>query len=88
MNIAKNVTELVGKTPLVWLDRLAKGLPGKVAGKRQAWCNCTTRALFGYNPRSLPESQVGKGVTRRERRGFDTSRRRGELFESTRPAGR
>ena len=37
MKIAKNITDLVGSTPLVWLDHLAHGLPGRVAGKLEAF---------------------------------------------------
>jgi cysteine synthase A len=33
MNIADDITALVGHTPLVWLGKLGRGLPAKVAGK-------------------------------------------------------
>ena len=33
MNIAKNITDLIGNTPLVELNRLTEGLPGRVVAK-------------------------------------------------------
>ena len=48
MNIAKNVTKLVGNTPMVWLDRISHGLPGRIAGK-----------LEFYNPGSSVKDRIG-----------------------------
>src|SRR5580698_10851449 len=36
MNIAANVTELIGKTPLVRLNRIAQGLPGEIVLKLES----------------------------------------------------
>ncbi|MFH0940075.1 MAG: cysteine synthase A [Planctomycetota bacterium] len=48
MNIAESMTKLVGGTPMVWLNRIAQGLPGKVAGK-----------LEFYNPASSVKDRIG-----------------------------
>ena len=47
MRIADDITQLVGKTPLVRLGKLAKGLPGTVVGK-----------LETYNPMSNVKDRI------------------------------
>ncbi len=41
-NIAKTVTDLVGNTPMVMLEKLPKGLPGKVAVKLESFNPCSS----------------------------------------------
>lgn len=48
MKIAGNITELIGNTPMVWLDRITSGLPGRIAGK-----------LEFYNPASSVKDRIG-----------------------------
>ena len=48
MNIANNITELVGNTPLVRLNRLTEGLPGQVIAK-----------LEFFNPAHSVKDRIG-----------------------------
>jgi len=59
MNIAKDMTELIGRTPLVWLNRIGQGGKAKIAGK-----------LEFFNPASNVKDRIGVSmVLEAERQG-------------------
>ena len=51
MNIYKDITETIGNTPIVWLNRMTKGLPGKVAVK-----------IESFNPLSSIKDRIAKAM--------------------------
>lgn len=53
MRIARDITELVGRTPLVQLNRVGRGLPGRIVAK-----------LESFNPLGSVKDRVGLAMVR------------------------
>jgi cysteine synthase len=65
MKIASNMTELVGRTPMVELKRMAAGLPGRVVVKLENFNPCSSvKDRIGLNMIDAAEKQglLGKGA--------------------------
>jgi cysteine synthase A len=72
MHIAANITELIGKTPLVRLNRITKGLPGQVVVK-----------LESQNPMSSVKDRIGLAMIEAAERDGKIKPRETVLIEAT-----
>jgi cysteine synthase len=63
MKIANCITDLIGNTPMVYLDRVASGLPGRVVGK-----------LESFNPCSSVKDRIGLAMIEAAERAGKISR--------------
>ncbi len=63
--IAKNITELIGKTPLVELNKIGSGLPGRLIGKIESFNPCgSVKDRIGLNmiEAAEQEKKIGKNT--------------------------
>jgi len=64
--IASDITELIGKTPLIELNRISKDLPGKVVGKLESFNPCSSvkdRIALSMLNDAEKKGQISKGST-------------------------
>jgi cysteine synthase A len=65
MKISSDITALIGGTPLVYLDRAAGGLPGRVVGKLESFNPCSSvkdRIGLAMILAAEKEGKIGKGA--------------------------
>ncbi len=64
--IASDITELIGKTPLIALNRISKNLPGNVVGKLESFNPCSSvkdRIALSMLNDAEKKGQIGRGST-------------------------